>query len=118
MFGAHHGLKKNNTRGQIAKDRLKRKEDAAVRQAGYDSCTPQQLIAHLDNLFGPGLGAKKERAKLNARIEVLRANHAKLKAADMKRAAEGPAVSKEEIAEAIEAVKKPRYKKGTSPKKS
>jgi hypothetical protein len=34
--------------------------------------TPEEQIARLDLKFGPGLGAKKERAKLAARIEARR----------------------------------------------
>ncbi len=38
--------------------------EAKVRQEVHDALTVAERIAKLDALFGPGLGAKKERAKL------------------------------------------------------
>lgn len=45
-----------------------RREDAAERQKFSDDMTPQQRIERLDTMFGVGAGAKKERAKLQAKI--------------------------------------------------
>ncbi len=42
----------------------KRREEAEARQVEYDKKTPQQKIDALDALFGVGLGAAKERARL------------------------------------------------------
>lgn len=41
-----------------------KQDEAKVRQAAHSSLTVEQKIAKLDAMFGPGLGAKKERAKL------------------------------------------------------
>lgn len=45
-----------------------RRADAQERQAEAAKRTPEEQLARLDLKFGPGLGAKKERAKLAARI--------------------------------------------------
>lgn len=39
-----------------------------ARQATYDSLPPAEILKNLDRAFGVGVGAKKERAKLAARI--------------------------------------------------
>lgn len=41
---------------------------AEQRQAEAAKLTPEQRLARLDELFGPGLGATKERIKLHQRI--------------------------------------------------
>lgn len=41
-----------------------KREAAKVRQAAYDKLSVKQKLARLDNLFGEGLGAKRERARL------------------------------------------------------
>lgn len=41
-----------------------KKEEAQERQAYYDSLSATEKIKRLNEKFGPGLGAKKERAKL------------------------------------------------------
>ncbi len=46
-----------------------KREDAEARQAEYDKLTIQEKIARLDKKLGKGLGAKKERAKLNKLIK-------------------------------------------------
>jgi len=46
-----------------------RRAEAIARQDIYNSLTPQQHLKRLDEKFGVGLGAKKERAKLLKRIE-------------------------------------------------
>ena len=51
------------------KSKQQRKEEAAERQALRDSLTPQQQMKRLDALLGVGVGAVKERAKLNKEIE-------------------------------------------------
>lgn len=46
-----------------------RREAAKARQAESDKRTPEERLARLDAAFGKGKGAKKERAKLLAKIE-------------------------------------------------
>jgi len=48
-----------------------RQDSAAIRQAVADLRTPQEQLKRLDQAFGVGQGAAKERAKLQARIEAL-----------------------------------------------
>lgn len=47
-----------------------RNEDANERQEVRNSRTPQQQLAHLDTILGKGLGATKERARLQKQIGV------------------------------------------------
>ena len=47
----------------------KRRDEAAARQAECDKLSPEERLARLDKLFGKGEGAKRERARLLARIE-------------------------------------------------
>lgn len=49
-------------RGSLAKE--KRKKEADDRQKVYDDLSPAEKLKKLDALFGPGLGAAKERKKL------------------------------------------------------
>lgn len=49
--------------------KLVRKLGADLRQVERAKRTDAQQLAHLDSLFGIGLGAERERAKLEARIE-------------------------------------------------
>lgn len=53
------------------KTRHQRHEEAVARQKLYDARTPQQQLALLDRKFGKGVGAKKERARLNRLINAL-----------------------------------------------
>ena len=46
------------------KDKLTKKSEAKERQEEYNKLTTTQKVVKLDLLFGGGLGAKKERAKL------------------------------------------------------
>ena len=46
-----------------------RKEEAIRRQKEYDKLTIEQKIAKLDNKYGKGIGAKKEREKLKKKLE-------------------------------------------------
>lgn len=46
-----------------------RKEAAALRQEASNKLTASQRIAKLDAKFGTGVGAKKERAKLQAKLD-------------------------------------------------
>lgn len=46
-----------------------KREEAAERQAKHDALTPKQKLAKLDEKFGKGQGAKKEREKLAALIK-------------------------------------------------
>lgn len=50
------------------KTQQQRHEEAIVRQSAYDKRTPEQQLQILDERLGKGLGAKKERAKLNSII--------------------------------------------------
>jgi hypothetical protein len=43
-----------------------RQEEAAERQTEYDKLSVKDKLAKLDTLFGVGLGAEKQRAKLTA----------------------------------------------------
>jgi hypothetical protein len=55
--------------GRTRRDRLEeRREDAKERQEVADQRTPHEQLARLDRMFGPGQGAKKERAKLAKKI--------------------------------------------------
>lgn len=45
-----------------------RKKAAIARQAEADNRSPKDQLLRLNELFGDGQGAKKERAKLEARI--------------------------------------------------
>jgi len=46
------------------KTKDKKKKEAEERQSKYDSLSPEQKLSKLDQLFGKGMGAKKEREKL------------------------------------------------------
>ena len=58
-------------RAQTEWDERKRSKEEAriVRQEARASRTDEQQLARLDKLLGPGVGAKKERARLAKRIE-------------------------------------------------
>jgi hypothetical protein len=62
-----------------------RREEAKVRQAESDTLTPEQRLARLDEKFGKGQGAVKERAKLLAAIEKVKQEQA-IKAAKKEKA--------------------------------
>lgn len=47
-----------------------KREEAEQRQSFYDSLTATQKIKRLNDLFGPGQGAKKERAKLARQLQI------------------------------------------------
>lgn len=46
------------------KPAAQKKTEAEARNAAHQALTPQQRLAKLDQAFGKGQGAKKERAKL------------------------------------------------------
>ena len=55
---------------KLRKDRLKlRQEEATERANAYAKLTPAQKIAKLDELYGKGIGAKKQRGKLQIALE-------------------------------------------------
>lgn len=70
----YHGKTSNSQRPAGARNKqyqaegARRRTEAKERQAKYDLLTPQQHLQALDRAFGVGQGAKKERAKLQARI--------------------------------------------------
>lgn len=56
--------------GRLRNDtRDTRRKQAERRQEAHDKLTPQQKIQKLDDKFGAGQGAKKERARLTKQIE-------------------------------------------------
>lgn len=70
----YHGKTPNSQRPAGARnkvsqaDLVRRRTEAKERQATYDSLPPAEILKNLDRAFGVGQGAKKERAKLAARI--------------------------------------------------
>ncbi|MCK5132735.1 MAG: hypothetical protein KAR40_11355 [Candidatus Sabulitectum sp.] len=50
------------------KSKKDRQKEAQVRQDAHNRLTPLQKINKLDSKFGIGIGAKKERAKLQAEL--------------------------------------------------
>jgi len=54
-------------RGSAHRDQ--RREEAEVRQAERQKRTPQEQLSLLDTKLGPGVGASKERARLQKIIE-------------------------------------------------
>jgi len=46
------------------KTKIVKREEAVIRQEGYDKLTLQQKIAKLDRKLGKGIGAMKERTRL------------------------------------------------------
>lgn len=46
-----------------------RKSEADQRQQAYDKLTTEQKIEKLDKIFGKGLGAKKQRTRLQEKQE-------------------------------------------------
>lgn len=53
----------------MRRSRKEKREEAEARQRAAEERTPQEQLARLDAMFGSGVGAKKERAKLLARIQ-------------------------------------------------
>ena len=53
----------------MQRNRAQRRADAVERAAARASISDAEQLARLDAMFGEGNGAKKERAKLKARIE-------------------------------------------------
>jgi hypothetical protein len=56
-------------KGIAAEDLNRRREEAQARQVAYDALTPSEKIIALDDRLGPGVGARKERAKLWKALE-------------------------------------------------
>ncbi len=48
----------------------RRQKEAILRQEAYDQLTVVQKIQNLDERLGKGIGAKKERAKLQHQLEL------------------------------------------------
>ena len=53
----------------MAKSQIIKREEAQERQAAYSKLTPQQKIAALDARLGKGVGAVKQRARLQELIK-------------------------------------------------
>ena len=51
------------------KIKQQKREDAIKRNELWNKLTPQQKIQQLDQKFGIGIGAKKQRTKLQKQIE-------------------------------------------------
>jgi hypothetical protein len=49
--------------------KIQMQEEAVSRQETYDKLTATQKIKKLDKKLGKGIGAKKQRAKLNKELE-------------------------------------------------
>jgi len=56
------------TRMNFRQNVERRQTSAKARQESRDARTDAQQLTHLDDLFGEGQGAEKERARLNKRI--------------------------------------------------
>jgi hypothetical protein len=56
----------HDVKGVLRAKKASKKAQAEERKVAHDTLTNQQKIALLDKKFGPGLGAIKERARLNA----------------------------------------------------
>ena len=68
------GRKNNSRRYPGAKsprpDNYKfRKDEAKERQEAYDKLTTSSKLENIDKMFGVGIGAKKQRAKLAKKLE-------------------------------------------------
>lgn len=50
------------------KSRTQKRDESKVRNEKTASLTPQQRLEKLDQLLGKGVGAKKERSKLQSKI--------------------------------------------------
>lgn len=59
-----------SSHSHIRRRRNQRREDALRRQAAYDHLTLQQRLGILDERLGPGVGARRERARLIAQLVV------------------------------------------------
>jgi len=60
---------KKARRARMQQERVdSKRKDAEERQAYAATRSPQQKLASLDKKFGPGQGAVKERARLNAKL--------------------------------------------------
>jgi hypothetical protein len=51
------------------RNKARKQAEAVARKAVTDALTLPQRLARLDTLFGPGLGAKRERARIQTKIE-------------------------------------------------
>ena len=60
--------KVNHKHGIAQSKKAERRAQAEARKAEHDKLTVAQKIAKLDALFGVGVGATKERAKLQSKI--------------------------------------------------
>ena len=67
-----------------------RKIQAQVRQELADERSPQEQVARLDDMFGAGLGATKERGKLAKRLVTKKPVPKEPKADDAKETSKGP----------------------------
>lgn len=54
-----------------------RRDEADTRQDAYDQLTPTEKLARLDTRLGTGVGATRERARLQKQIEAAKAKKEK-----------------------------------------
>lgn len=64
--GPKNRKQNHNTSGKARAKKAAKKEQAEARKAARDQKTKAQQLAELDMMYGVGLGATKERARLNA----------------------------------------------------
>jgi len=69
MKRANNDRKYNGTSSHRPDNLKFRREEAKERQAAYDKLAPSTKLMLLDSRLGAGVGAKKQRAKLNALLE-------------------------------------------------
>ena len=62
--GPKNRKQNHNVKGVLRAERARKKAEAEARKEKRDKLTVAQRIAELDTMFGVGLGAKAERARL------------------------------------------------------
>ena len=72
-FGSHDRKRLfPGVRGPAPHNRANRQKEALERDAFWAKLSPQEQLAALDKRLGKGVGAEKQRAKIQARIEAAR----------------------------------------------
>jgi hypothetical protein len=62
-------IKIERTKARNTRRKAKRRATAEERQEAWEALTPQQQLVALDNRLGKGVGAKKQRARIQERID-------------------------------------------------